>query len=67
MLGLCNQLREYINLFVQLVEKYNQYAIDDQRKIDMKDIIWQNNVSPKFGSARIKIPLYSTDQKYTVL
>ncbi len=50
--GMIDLIKEYTELFVKLVEHYNQYALSD-KKIIMTDDLWRNDVSPQIGSGRL--------------
>ena len=43
--------RNYINLFVDLVEVHNRYCAED-KKIFIEDYIWRDNIAPKLGDSR---------------
>jgi hypothetical protein len=45
-------LREYLQKFLQLLRYYNE-QVSTEKKITLADDLWNNDVPPKIGSARI--------------
>jgi len=50
--GMCDLVKEYTVLFSRLVDSYNQNVLHEKR-IEMTDDLWRNDVAPRIGSGRI--------------
>jgi hypothetical protein len=62
LLGMGDMMREYISAFAELVGIYNSEAPED-RRVTFGEHMWQDNVSPQIGSARVEISTDDTGEE----